>query len=89
MLAANEQQTRVLEALRHIPVEMQLMIELYYWEEMTGPQLAQVLDIAEATVRTRLHRARAKLKQALEDLAVDPAADVEALTRSLRDAVAS
>ena len=85
--AANEQQARVLAALRHIPVEMQLMMELFYWEEMKGPELAAVMDIAETTVRTRLHRARARLKAELEKMADEPT-PVDAMddwARSLRE----
>jgi RNA polymerase sigma-70 factor, ECF subfamily len=35
-------------------------------EERSSPEVAQILDIPEATVRTRLHHARLKLRVALE-----------------------
>jgi RNA polymerase sigma-70 factor (ECF subfamily) len=87
VVAASEQQGLVLEALRRIPVDMQLMVELSYWEGLTGPEIAQVLGIAQATVRTRLHRARARLKQEIERLwdADASLVQVEDWTRSLRD----
>lgn len=36
-----------------------------YWGDLTQPQAARVLGIAEGTVKVRLHRARATLRAAL------------------------
>jgi len=68
-LAASEEQRLLLEALRRIPVDLQIAIELYYWEGMSGPELAEVLDIPEGTVRSRLRRARDALATRLAELA--------------------
>ena len=59
--AQHEEQRLLLEALRRIPLDLQIAIELHYWEGMSGPDLAQVLDIPEGTVRSRLRRAREPL----------------------------
>ena len=61
------------------------MIYLTYWEDMSGPELAEVLGISPATVRTRLHRAREAMRTALEKLREgNPGAtDVEASVTAL------
>jgi RNA polymerase sigma-70 factor (ECF subfamily) len=68
IIAADETQGLVQEALQRIAVEHQLVIELFYWEEITGPEIAEILGIAPATVRTRLHRARHALEDELRKL---------------------
>lgn len=58
----------LLTALRTLPLEMQTLLELHYWERLTGPQLALVFDVAEGTVRTRLRRAKQLLTTAIDQL---------------------
>ena len=48
----------LLEALRRIPLDSQVVLELYYWEEMSAAQTAAVLDLPEGTVRGRVKRAK-------------------------------
>lgn len=72
MIAEKHDHRLLLEALRAIPVDLQVAVELHYWEGLTGPQLAEVLDIPEPTVRSRLHRARESLAKKIEALAARP-----------------
>jgi RNA polymerase sigma factor (sigma-70 family) len=58
-------------ALRAIPLELQIILELHFWEDLSGPELAQVLEIPEGTVRSRLRRAREQLEAKLAELAED------------------
>lgn len=62
----------LLEGLRRIAVDDQILIELYYWEKLTGPELADVLDLGEPAVRSRLHRAKKRLADALRTIAESP-----------------
>ena len=39
---------------------------MYYYEEMSGGEIAAALKLNEATVRTRLKRARERLKKDLK-----------------------
>lgn len=66
--ARNEQHARLLEAMRRIPLELQMVLELHYWEEMGTRELSRVLDIPQGTVKTRLRRARKVLRDVLETL---------------------
>lgn len=71
-LASGEERGRLLTALAELPVEQQLLLELHYWEELDRDQLAEVFDVAQATTRSRLFRARQALRERLADAADDP-----------------
>ncbi|MEM6989426.1 MAG: sigma-70 family RNA polymerase sigma factor [Myxococcota bacterium] len=68
-VGGREEQQLLLQALRRLPLDHQIVIELYYWEELKGPELADVLGISAHTVRSRLSRARASLRESVERLA--------------------
>lgn len=75
LLARNQAERRLLEALRHVPMRDQEILELYYWEELTGVELAEQLGVPEQTARSRLRRARinlAKVYRRLERFAGAP-----------------
>jgi len=74
VLRATEQQRLLVEALRRLPIDQQISVELHYWEGLTGPELAEVIGVPEGTVRGRLRRARGTLRELLTELASDPAA---------------
>lgn len=61
-------------ALQHVPVELQVALELYYWEELSMEEIGAVLGVPAGTVKSRLHRARGLLREAIERL---PATDQE------------
>ncbi len=58
----------LVRALRTLPLDEQILLELFYFEELPGPELAVVLSVPEGTVRTRLRRARALLEKAVAEL---------------------
>lgn len=62
----------LLAALRVLPVETQTLLELHYWEKLSGPQLAVVFEVAEGTIRTRLRRAKQLLAEAIDRLRQGP-----------------
>lgn len=55
-------------ALERIPLDDQIALELFYFEELSTRDVAAVLEIGENTVRSRLARAREKLRGALAEL---------------------
>jgi RNA polymerase sigma-70 factor (ECF subfamily) len=65
-LARNQEHQRLLEVLRSLPVEQQTLLELHYWEDLDIAALAEVFDAPQATIRTRLHRARKALRDRIE-----------------------
>ncbi|MFO0567323.1 MAG: RNA polymerase sigma factor [Polyangiaceae bacterium] len=71
VLAKRREERLILEGLRRIPLELQIALELYYFEELSGPELASVLGVPEGTVRSRLRRAREALDRAIAKLTDD------------------
>lgn len=49
-----------------LPEKYRAVIALYYFDEMTTPEIAQVLKITENTARARLFRGRNMLKEVLD-----------------------
>lgn len=68
-LARQEDSQRLLTALRTLPADQQLVLELFYWEGLDGDQIAEVFAIAPATVRSRLFRARDALRAVIDERA--------------------
>lgn len=67
-LAREQDRERMLQALRSLPLDQQLLLELHYWEQLDSEQLAEVFDVAPNTTRTRLFRARSALRERMEQL---------------------
>ncbi len=68
------------EALRELPDEHQLVLELAYDQQLDSRAIGELLQMPSATVRTRLRRARELLREGVERLAaVDPALRSSAL----------
>lgn len=72
MMSQRDEQRVLLAALRRIPLEQQVVLELFYWEGMTSAAIAEALAMPHGTVRTRLRRARALLEEAIVGLHADP-----------------
>lgn len=59
-------------ALRRLPLEQQITLELFYWEDLRGAEIAAVFGVSEHTIRSRLARARAALRVQIDALANTP-----------------
>ena len=68
LLVRHQEGALLREALRRIPIDDQLALELTYVEGLSGREVARVLEIPENTLRSRLGRAREKLRQRLLEL---------------------
>lgn len=90
-LAQEERSQLLLQALRRLPVEQQIVVELYYWEELNAREIAEIYEAPEPTIRTRLRRAKLRLEEELRALADSPQVANQTLTsldawaRRLRD----
>jgi RNA polymerase sigma factor (sigma-70 family) len=93
IIVQNAEHRLLLEAMRRLSLDHQIVLELYYWEDLTGPQLAEVLELTEAALRSRLHRAKRELKRHMEavaasaDLLASTWTNLEGWARSLRDRI--
>lgn len=89
VVARRNEEQLLLDALRRLPVETQVLLELYHWQQLTGPELAGLYGVREKTVRSRLSRAKDALRIVVAGLAESPAlvhstwADFESWARSL------
>lgn len=68
LLVRHQEGALLREALRRIPIDDQLALELTYFEGLSGREVARVLEIQENTVRSRLARAKEKLRLQLLQL---------------------
>ena len=59
--------------MRRLPERDRTILHLYYYEDMTTEEIAQLLERNPATVRSQLLRARTKLKQLLVEEGIDHA----------------
>jgi len=81
----------LLEALRSIPIEDQVVLELHYWDNLTTDDIAEVLAIPVGTARGRLQRARDKLGDVMHSLTrsshdlTTTVANLEGWARDCRD----
>nr|WP_325185320.1 sigma-70 family RNA polymerase sigma factor [uncultured Oscillibacter sp.] len=51
-----------------LPEKYRTVLYLFYYEELTVKEIGEVLDLRTTAVTTRLHRARAKLKEQLTEV---------------------
>lgn len=54
------------EYVMRLPEKYRIAIDLFYYEELTTEQIAQIMKTKPATVRSYLHRGRQKLKEMME-----------------------
>ena len=71
-VASKEEQQLLLLALRHIPIDEQIALELHYWEQLTVREIAKVLEVPEGTAKTRMRAARLSLEAKISELARSP-----------------
>lgn len=55
-------------ALSHLSLEHRMVVELTYYAGLSCEEVSAVTDCPVGTVKTRLHHARIRLRQALEEL---------------------
>ena len=72
LAAARREHQLLLQGLRQLPLDDQIIIELTYWEGLTSAELSVALDIPANTVRSRLVRARRSLGVTLQRIADSP-----------------
>lgn len=89
MVGRRQEQHLLLLAFARLPVELQLSVELFYWQDLRAHEIAQVMEVPTSTVTTRLARARQLLREYVADLGGPETpraallADLEGWTRSL------
>lgn len=65
-LDASKMRHELVDAVAELPAEELDALLLYAWAELSYPEIARALDIPTGTVRSRLSRARGRIRAALE-----------------------
>jgi len=72
VVVRHEEERLLLGALRRLPLQHQIVLELAFWEDMTHAEIAEVLEIPVATASTRIRRAKHLLAEQLAALTTSP-----------------
>ena len=92
-VAAAQERELVQQAMRRLPVDYQVALELHYFEELGVAEIAEVQDVSVGTVKSRLSRGRKLLRDRVAELAASEellrsaVADLERSIRALPTAV--
>ena len=65
-LISKELQAKVIQAVKRLDLKLRTVIVLYYYEDFSVKEIAELTGSLEGTVKSRLHTARTKLKKQLE-----------------------
>jgi len=55
-------------ALRRLPVDAQVLLELHYWEELTHQELSEAMALTLGVVKGRIQKAKSQLRARVEEL---------------------
>ncbi|MEX1363941.1 MAG: sigma-70 family RNA polymerase sigma factor [Nannocystaceae bacterium] len=72
LLAVQQEAHLLVRALRRIPLDQQIVLELSYIESLNGAEIADLLGVPQPTVYTRLRRGKEKLRAVVAELADSP-----------------
>jgi len=82
-LSRNAERAQLVAIMRTLPVDQQLLLEMYYWEGLDRDQLSEVFDVEPATIGSRLFRARQALQEGMKDSRPGKPEELDAWARSL------
>lgn len=64
-LERGETRDRVQNVIQQLPVNQREVLILVFYHQLSGAEVAEVLEISEGTVKSRLHRAKESIKRLL------------------------
>lgn len=62
----------IIHVLRRLPLDLQIIVELYFFEQLSARLVSEVLGLPEGTVRGRIRSCRDRIEQHVRDLAESP-----------------
>ncbi|MCH9688373.1 MAG: sigma-70 family RNA polymerase sigma factor [Deltaproteobacteria bacterium] len=72
MVSLKDEGRLLVRALRRLPLNYQIVLELNYIEDLNGPEIAELLGIPRKTVYTRLRRSKERLREVMAQLSTSP-----------------
>lgn len=86
VVAQREAELRLSVALRRLPLELQIVLELGYWEDLDTREIAEVLGLPHGTAKSKIRKAKQLLARELGRAApLDAPASDDELGRWVRD----
>ena len=73
VIAKRREHRVLLEGLRRLPIDLQVTLELHYWEQMSDAEIARALEMPLGTTKSRIRRGRQLLAERMAELASSPA----------------
>lgn len=65
---ATVEDNAIYEAVMKLPAKYRIVVHLYYFEDYSVKEIAEIVKAKESAVQTQLMRARAKLKEELKEV---------------------
>ncbi len=72
LLGRRQEETIILQALRALPLDLQIVLELYYLEGLTARELGAIYGVTEPGMYGRLRKARSLLEAEIAPLTRSP-----------------
>jgi RNA polymerase sigma-70 factor (ECF subfamily) len=73
MIARAQESKLLVRALRRLSLDQQIVLELHFFEGLSGPEIAELLGAPAATIYTKLRRGKQRLAGHVGELTDDPA----------------
>lgn len=92
-LEGRRRESLLVQALRSLPLDDQVLLELKSYEDLSLRELGEVFEVPTGTIASRVRRARLRLERVIRELADNPELAEETLTgvetymRAIRDRV--
>lgn len=64
----DQESERLFEAVMALPQKYRIVVHLFYYEDYSVHEMAELLSLSESNVKTRLSRARAMLRDTLKEV---------------------
>lgn len=72
LVERNSERKLLIHVLRRLPLDLQILVELYFFEQLPARQVAEVLALPEGTIRGRIRASRQQIERHVRDLAESP-----------------
>lgn len=69
VLEARDDRKLLIHVLRRLPLDDQILVELYFFENLSAPQVSEILGVPETTLRARIRSCRKRAGELVRELA--------------------